>query len=277
MNNCIKSMKLFPKALYGELAGEEKKWFSLHLEDCERCTSEYNKMAATLNIMNERKLPHPEDSYWEEYSRILYRKIDVLGRQEGYFSRVKDRFIEIMAFQPRLVYAPALVLVLIILSLTAGKNFYSVPQDTTDTVLAEARSADPYLVNTTMDSYLERSKVILTTISNFDPVEDDVYTLDIPGQKDLSRKLLRDAEMLQSAPEIRDSRELLKLVYDLQMIMLKIVEMDEMTDEFEIDLLKLSIRNSALLFKINIEQIKKRTDERNSKTGRETGGKRIVS
>ncbi|MCP4725708.1 MAG: hypothetical protein GY863_11760 [bacterium] len=273
MNNCIKSMKLYLKAFYNELEGEEKKWFFIHLEQCEKCSLEYEKMTAALDVMNERKLPEPEENYWNEYTLKLSKKIEMQDVKETLLKKIKDRFLEILAFQPRLVFVPAAVLLFITIGAIMGKNLFYTDQDLRKDQIADNIDIAPYLVGETIDSYLERSKIILSTISNFDPVEDDVYSLDIPSQKEVSRKLVRDAELLQSVSEVRDKRELLKLVYDLQLIMLRILELDEMTDEFEIDLLKLNIENSALLFKINIEQIKKLTEKSNLQTGLRAAGK----
>ncbi|MFC1492755.1 hypothetical protein ACFL6O_02250 [candidate division KSB1 bacterium] len=277
MNNCIKSMKMFLKAFYNELEGEEKKWFFLHLEQCEKCSLEYERMTAALNVMNERKLPDPEESYWEEYSMKLSKKIEMQDMKETPLRKLKDRIIEIIAFQPRLVFVPAAVVLFITFGVLMGRNLFNNEQDIVKDQIAENTDIAPYLVGETIDSYLERSKIILSTLSNFDSVEDDIYSLDIPSQKEVSRKLVRDAEFLQSSSVIRDKRELLKLVYDLQMVLLRILELDEMTDEFEIDLIKLNIENSALLFKINIEQIKKLTEKSNLQTGQATAGKTSTS
>jgi len=273
MNNCIKSMKLFLKAFCNELEDEEKKWFFIHLEQCEKCAGEYEKMTAALDVMNERKLPEPEENYWDEYTLKLSKIIEMQDVKETSLRKLKDRIIEILAFQPRLVFVPVAVLLFVTIGVIMGKNLFYNDQDLSKGQIADNIDIAPYLVDETIDSYLERSKIILSTISNFDPVEDDVYSLDIPSQKEVSRKLVMDAELLQSSSEIRDKRELLKLVYDLQLILLRILELDEMTDEFEIDLLKLNIENSALLFKINIEQIKKLTEKRSTTTGQAAAGK----
>ncbi|MFC1563720.1 hypothetical protein ACFL6G_02230 [candidate division KSB1 bacterium] len=275
MNNCIKSKKLFLKALYNEIDEIEKKWFARHLSDCEKCTHEYEQMSSALEIMNSREVPEQGDEYWDTYWLKLSKRIDKYEKRETLFDRLKDRILENLAFRPILVYAPVTILFFMMIGIFLDRQYFSDVQNLEDSSMPGTIQVSPFLLNEKIDSYLERSKIILTTISNFNTVDDDIYTLDIPGQREVSRKLIQDAEFIQSASDIRKHAELLKLVFDLQMILLKIVEIDEVVDGFEIELIKTSIENSALLLKINLEQIRKLTDRQ--QTGRELSGRRSSS
>jgi anti-sigma factor RsiW len=64
------------KLLDGEMSGDEKKQYEVHLQECEDCRNELEDLGMLVEWTNEMKLREPDDEFWESYWNVLYRRAE---------------------------------------------------------------------------------------------------------------------------------------------------------------------------------------------------------
>ena len=76
MSKCDRIRERFAEDLYGELGPGDKADFDAHLASCPVCAKEYEAMAMTLKMMNERRREDPGPEFWEGYWDKLEKRLD---------------------------------------------------------------------------------------------------------------------------------------------------------------------------------------------------------
>ena len=255
MKDCVKSQKLFLDALYHELNDEQQSWFDAHLRKCDKCSKEFAEATSVIKVMNKRQLYEPDAQYWENYWAQLSNKIENVSKAVPVWKEWWNSLVHILIFKPKLVYNPIAAVLLIAAGMFIGRLFLS-----PEFAVTEGNNViDQSILESRIHRYLERSKVILSCLVNYDPATDDIYGLDLVSQKEVSRDLVKEAQYIGSGLLYQQRDELLELILDLQLILLKIIQFENGGNEFEIELLQSSIKNSALMLKINLEEINRLT------------------
>ena len=109
--------------------------------------------------------------------------------------------------------------------------------------------------------YLDRSKVLLLGLINYEPAEADTTILNLDVKKEVSQRLVREASTLKDElSQIRQLR-LQKLVSDIEMILLQIANLEETQDLPSIEIIRSSVDRKGILLKINLEQMKNQNNE----------------
>jgi hypothetical protein len=120
------------------------------------------------------------------------------------------------------------------------------------------------------EAYLQRSKVLLLALANFDPATDNAATLNLPTQRHISESLVQEAVYLKS--ELRDPAELRlrELVDDLEVTLLQIANLENEHDLAALEMVQSSVTNQALLFRIDLSQLSSEAEDASRKTPLET-------
>ncbi|OQX95445.1 hypothetical protein B6I21_05395 [candidate division KSB1 bacterium 4572_119] len=257
MNSCQKCKSLFLDAFYNELNAEEKSSFLAHLKSCPKCNEEFSRLSDTLGTMRKRQRIEPEADFWENYWDKLEPK---LTPQISLFSRVKEWLQNVRVnfrFEPAVVYRFAGAAALLLIGIFIGKLYFGqsqvIQQQEFTNAINESESLSA--VNVRANRYLERSKVLLLALVNFDPENEDVYALNIPRQKKISRALVQEAEYLKSELAAPDQEQLKALVSDLEMILMQIANFETEYNLQGIEMVKSGVSRKGILLKINLEEM----------------------
>lgn len=90
--------------LENQLTPEEQRRVSEHLNVCPRCADEKASLQKTLNLLSQRPLPEPDESFWMELRHVVRQGI----REKEDGSRVRPSF-PARAWVPAVVVASLLV------------------------------------------------------------------------------------------------------------------------------------------------------------------------
>ena len=104
--------------------------------------------------------------------------------------------------------------------------------------------------------YIERTKLILLALVNFDPSIEDPYALDLPYQKQVSRELVEEASFLKKELAESDQGRLENLVTSLEIILLQIANLESENDLEAIEIVKEGINNRGILMEINLTDLR---------------------
>ncbi len=118
-------------------------------------------------------------------------------------------------------------------------------------------------VNAEASKYLERSKVILLGITNFDPSKEDDEVVSLQYMKKISKQLAAQGVVLKDDLRDPSQQELKRLVTNLEIIMLQIANLETKHDANGIELIKDLVNNKGIFLKINIQQLLENSREQN--------------
>ena len=270
MSDCKKCQDLFCEAFYEELNAEQKNFVESHISVCEGCESEYDEVTSTLKIMGKRARPEPEQAYWNGYWNKLARRME---EEKSLAPKTESRwrtFIRAFTLAPKWALQTAAAVVLVVLGIYLGKMIFSPSVPGVQQVRqlpAVTSQVEPDVEFThRAQNYIERSKLILLALINFDPETEDSYALDLPYQQQVSRELVREASFLKQGIADPDQRRLRDLIADLEVILLQIANLESERDFEAIELVKKGVDSRGILLQIHVTDFRQSTKIRDKTT-----------
>ena len=257
MNKCKKYKDIFPEVLFGELSTEDDQSFHTHLSECSECHEEFAKYQGTLKIMDEREQPELTPDYWERYWGKLETEIVVSESASPSFLKWWSSKINSFRFEMKWAYQFAGAVALIIVGIFIG-SYFTNNQENKMVNNMDIISSDMNmeLTNRTSD-YLQKSKILLLGLVNFDPEMDDPYAIDLPQHKLISRELIAESNYLKDRMETSQQNQMFNLISDLEVILLQIANLETEHNLPAIEIVKRGVERKGILLQINIEEMRK--------------------
>jgi hypothetical protein len=260
MISCGKCQASFLEALYNELEPEDRRLVGEHLASCPSCATDFAGLQSTLQLLQQRKRTEPDDAFWNGVWDNFAKRIDLSAA--GPAAKTSRSW----SFQPRWALQTAAAIIVIAGGLWVGRHFIS-----PDTEVLKPGSVSPSHSESSLDhrvdQYLERSKLLLLGVANLDPNHQDIDSFDFTPERTVCKELLQETYSLKLALAESGERRQAELLSDLEVILLQISNLQPKDNSFGIELAKTGIRDKALLFKINLEEIRQ-TAEKHPAGGR---------
>jgi hypothetical protein len=275
MSACRKYRARFVEAFYDELSAEQKQRFDEHLQGCPECAVAFAELRSVVKVMDQRQRPTPEPEFWQGYWHRLAARLEGARRP----ARVQwwRRLAEGLRLEPAWAYRTVAAAALVVAGILIGKLFYGGPATEPSQVTRAVPAFEAEVVDARAERYIERSKLLLLALVNFDPETEYVAALDLPRQQEVSRALIQEAALLKDQLTQPDQQRFRELITDLEVILLQIANLESEYDLPMIDLVKSGVDRRAIFLKINLEEMR-RTERKaiNPKvTPRGTGAPRI--
>ena len=262
MNECKKSESLFEKALYNELSEHEKEFFHEHLTSCKTCRHNFEELNSTLNLIKLNSEREPDETFIENFWEILEPK---LIKKKTSNRPLHLRIPDWLSLNFKWKYQIAGGLVLLILGFFLGK-YLAGGNEAANTNIQFGKvktELSENAVNAEASKYLERSKVILLGITNFDPSNEDDEVVSLQYMKKISKQLAAQGVVLKDDLRDPSQQDLKRLVANLELIMLQIANLETKHDSSGIELIKDLVNNKGIFLKINIQQLLESSREQN--------------
>jgi len=261
MSDCKKCQSLFLEAFYEEMNAEQQHFFKDHLSVCEKCTSSFEEMKSTLLFMDKRVRPEPGKAFWDLYEERLAQRIEKEEILQPERESLRKKFSRTFIPVPKWAYQAAAALVLIAAGIFIGRMVFlpsaqELQQASQQPGLTTPQQPGTELVNRTQN-YIERSKLILLALVNFDPTTEDPYALDLPFQQQVSKELVQEASYLKRELAESDQERLENLIIDLERILLQIANLESENDFEAIELVKEGVNNRGILMEINFADLRR--------------------
>jgi len=258
MRTCKKYENLFLKALYDDLNDKERSQFQNHLKECEACKLRYNRYKATLQIMDRKQDQELPQEYWDSYWDRLLDKIetpekDVIG------SAPKDKKFTIMfPSLPSWSYKLGFALGVLVIGIFLGRTIFS---PSSEPVNDKKSSPHTYgtmaALETRTHRFLEKSKILLLGIINYDPDTDEISSFNLDSNREVSQHLIQDVHSLQEDLEKTSQRKLGRLISELELILLQIANLESEKDMEQIEMIQSGVRQKSILMKITVNEMEK--------------------
>ncbi len=263
MNSCEKCNLYFDKALYNELNSDEEKYFNDHLNSCDVCAKEYNELKSTLTLISENhERVEPGDIFQTNFWNNLAPKLE---KRPSFIDTIITSFNEWFAANRSLTYQLAGGTALIVIGIFLGRTFFSndLQVNPTHGELSQQQLA----IQASAERYIDRSKVLLLGMMNFDPETDDIESINLEQQQNISRELLAQASELKSDLNKPSTQQLKRLINDLEVILMQIANLETEFDLAGIDLIQSGIDRKGIFLKINIQRMSRANSNINPASG----------
>lgn len=250
---CKKCQNMMGDALYNELSTIEMNNFMVHIASCKNCNEEFVELKATAGLVDERIIPDRDDLYWDNYWNKLESKIEKENSKKSFFQNLTELILP----SPKAVKQIGFALTLVIVGVFIGKFGFNNEdiQQPINNISSQNNVVNAALQERT-DRYIERSKVLLLGLVNFDP-SDGIEGINFNKQKEISQDLIKEAAYLKNQYAAVTSDQLKKLVSDLEVILLQIANLEAEHNIEGIDLVKRGVDRKGIFLKININEMQK--------------------
>ncbi len=268
MNDCKKSKLLFDEAFFGELTGQDKTFLDRHLENCPKCRVKLDQNSSLLSAVTQKKAHEPQPGFWDNYTTNLHRRMVSEGHLTGNQLSKKQTSRRFSArFIPAWALQGAAAVIILIVGIFIGRQFFapgapSAPAPGPGNQNNAYLTSDLALRQKTLQRtvrFLDRSRVILLAIENFDPATQSAGTVNLPYQKEISRDLLKQAISLKQDLSSIRQRRLKELIAELEVILLQIANIDSGSEMETLQLVKGGQYIRGILFKIRINDLRRST------------------
>jgi len=214
-------------------------------------------MRLATKAMDNRIHTEPENYYWESYWDNLTDRMDKEEKQVSKSIILRQRFKEIFSFESRLAYRFAGAVALIVIGIFIGKFYFGSNEkfEVNQGILKQTTnlSAQQIALKNRTVRYLDRSKVLLLGMINFDPETEDVFALNLPYRKRISQSLVNEALALKNDMNDPSYNQLKHLISDLEIILLQIANLESELDIDGIEMIKSGVDRKGIMLKINLE------------------------
>jgi hypothetical protein len=239
------------EALYGELDAAAKERHDLHLRSCPACGSEQAALAETLRLMDKRERPDPGPEFWTGYWDRLSRRMVWEAAGEDRSPTLLERLVRPFARLPRWALQAAGAAALLLVGILVGSRL--IPPSGSGGAISTVPAPAAAVVNA--ESFVERSKVLLLGLVNYEPATEDLYALDLDRQKTMSRALAAEAPALRDALGKGGEKRLRSLVADLEVILMQIANLGVGQDLEGVELIKQGVDSKSIFLKIDLARM----------------------
>jgi hypothetical protein len=261
MIDCDKCRERMIEALYGELGEDDKASFNAHLGSCALCAAEFKAMTATLELLDKRERPDPGPAFWDGYWDRLSKRLDKEMSPAPSGRPARERLAAIFNIFPKWAYQLAGGAALVVVGILIGRTVLSRPAPP----VRQAQQPPPAFTAPGVQqasapvlrarNFIDRSKLIILALVNYDPRSQDAYGLDLPRQKQVSRELVNEASGLKSDLKDPAQKRLRELVSDLETIFIQIANLESANDLSAVEFVKQGAESRGIMFKINLAEM----------------------
>jgi hypothetical protein len=255
MKNCRDMQLMIVDYHNGIFNSVEKKKIEGHLSECRSCRLEFEKYASLMNLMKTRTRQKPSRAFnamtWSEIKKrkesesreriTLLEKIvaiRIFKAVPAVPMLTAVAFLAIGLFLGWIVFSPSDKSV----SYTGG---YSATADEIQQVAYRQRAED----------LIDKSKILIIGLSNFDPAKEDLSVLNLKQGRALSEGYLKEAAFLNKNLDSSKQARLKRLVADLEFILMQIASLEKEDNLDSVEIIKQGIDGSGILLKLNLEEI----------------------
>lgn len=231
----------------GRLSAHEREEVEEHCRECAECRAERESLRALVEVLPLRTTDPSEERnsrFWDEFPDRVRARIENPPRYRFWADWAEEvQSLLTRSWKPVGAAAGVLALAVIAFVLTRPTTEQP-PADASGGILPVA--AIPDTTRERFAEYLRKSNMLLVGLANR-KVDDDV--VDLSAEKELSRHLVRESR------DLRDSRldpDAVRLVGDMERILIEIASRNETTDRYHFDLIRSGINQENLLFKVRM-------------------------
>ena len=265
--SCSKYRRWIDDASAGVLEDARRLELDEHIASCKACESFMSHTMQVVSVAGSQRVPDPGKEFWDTFYDNIVEKIEL--EDEG---GVPSRGLSSGRLERRLSWdnignllfprTPAVQLAyglcLVLLGIFLGRMVFTSNGPETETQFAETNTP-PQIQSVSLDErtgrFFDRSKVLLLGIVNLD-TDDQAGSYNLNRTRLVANELVKESDTLRTELEASDEQRLLKLMEDLEVILLQIANLEESADVPAIEMVKDGVDQRGVLLKINVTEMR---------------------
>lgn len=262
MERCRNYERLCVEASLGDIGDADRERLEQHVRQCNACARALAELRSTLATVAGYAVPEPSEAYWDGYyDRLVVRMEKDRARavrpssSESWYMRLHE-----VVRQPGIAIRLAITVGLLLGTALLGRMAFNT-RIIHDQPIQEHTSAMVTDLASRTDRYLERTKVLLLSLENFDPETDDVQMLHLKRQRQISRELLREGQQLRAALQESEPNRLQGLISGIELVLLQLSNLETTAGSADLALIRHGIERKGLLMQINLEELQREDRE----------------
>lgn len=268
MKDCRYINELFEKKLSDDLTKTENQILVEHLLVCEKCRTEYEELEKTIELLQKNCKAELNNEFLDNLWINLETKLEPVKSSINIKSFLNN-LISSFRINPGVIYQLAGGTAILLLGLFIGKSIWQpeqkaiIPKQKPETI----ENISPVVQNVSQnraERFLEKSKILLLGITNFDPATEDIDAIDLPKKQKISRQLLTQAAQLKNDLNSPSEMQLKSLISDLEVILLQIANLEAQHNFDAVEIVQSGVSKKGIFLKINLNEMS------------EAGNKKIV-
>lgn len=253
MSDCNKIESLMERALYHELTPTESEFFDRHTASCPECAKDFEEYKSIVTACASEPRPGADSAFMNAFWETLAPKIE---KKKSPAMRWWSDLVNAFRFESMWKYQLAGGLAILLFGVMIG-DFLSRKENVLEQNVPPEIAAAQTASEIEALQYIQRSKVLLLGLMNFDPATDDVETINLERQKKISGELLTKAAEIKTVLREPSQQQLKKLVSDIELILLQIANLDAKYDLTGIEIIREGVKSKGIILKIHIQEMKK--------------------
>lgn len=266
--------------LFDELDDADRARFNMLLERGEIDQREIADLQETLAIASLHEPADPPQEFWQNFYLSLVQRAET-RRRTAFSYRVREWVTDLRQTvhtpreatltrlkrnpQFRWITQAGLVVAVLLVGVLLGRTVFTPDGDTGQTPSSTRTGYDAPLASAAAHEYLGRSKTLLLGIVHADG--QDPTALNLPRRSEMARELVRTAADIKPSLDNADLRRLHELVSEIEMILIQIANLEAENDFPAIDIVRQGVERKGLLFKINVEEMRRLEEEGATESG----------
>ncbi len=252
--NCGSVKRNLIAYVYEELKTDDRKKFENHLKECPKCAVMVEETRGTLGVVDRYERPeisaNLENLSWKEM-KLSGGSSEKSSLPSRLLSTVQNSFH--MPSPAAMMKGAALILAglfigWMVFAPSTDMNYMQTGQpDGTDLVRVSAEER--------ANRVLDKSKVLLLGIANFDVKTEDASVLNLGRGRAMSAQLLKEVNYLKGELDPAKEARLRELITDLEFILVQLANMESENDIEGIEILQSGIENRGLMLKIDLNEL----------------------
>ncbi len=198
----------------------------------------------------ERKDPGPE--YWEEFIPKLNRSIQKASAENQLAGKPFSR----KRLGWRVFWQTATGAALVILGIFLGKLIWMPPDIGPESTLASSPAFYASLSSKSIQDKFEKMHIVLMSIMNFNPEQEDVYALNLIGQQRLFKELAIQTNEIQKSALASSDDRVYKLASDLELILRQMANVENPQNPQNIKMIQSALMQKDILFRLRLFNIR---------------------
>ena len=262
-SHCDSMEHLMVDALFGDIDADREATLTSHLQECAACTHVFAEMQSTLDVTKKAPDVLPPESYWAGFQQRLEDRINAEQQRTSvmdlnrWSASLRRLFFPAGQVQWRLAYQLGIAAILVAVGVLIGRfGFTSSSNAPSIAHSVDSTAIKAMQVASQTESYLNRSSVLLLGLVNHDTNSEEQHLLNFDHKREVAGTLVQEAEMLKASLNRSEEAQLIRLIEELEKILLQIANLEMQEDMPGIEMIQEGIEGRAILLKINLETMK---------------------
>jgi len=241
----------------GEVKGRET--CAAHLQECEECRAELQRIEAVFAALNAMPVPDPGEGYGQRVWQQIAPRLPV--KRLGWWGRLRRMFTVSGWFAPSRLAAVGAVAALVTVAFLAGRWWKPVQPGVPVTDAAKVRER---VLLVAVGEHLGRSEMVLVELANMPPARGN-RMVNISTEQRRAEDLVEENRLYRETSQQSGDTAMAGTLDELERVLLDVANSPDEVTPAQFEAIRKRIEAQGILFKVRV--VRQGLDEQKRKNG----------